>query len=378
MIYDMIKYKILFLLCFSLLISCSDSNIENELHLNFKELKIDIGSNSLVYYHSAYSILISSEDYFVGYNRFDHTFDYFNLNSSRVDRKLDIITEGENAILHPITSFAANENFIVVSKSLGKFYVLNHQGEVVSKFSSDDFYFLSKNNLSFHYSGLVFSNYKLMSLSKDNVLALMVFPSLPRSDENYYDHYNVALIPLNNIQDTKFIQLDYPETVSINYGDLDRPEIIFGHDTHVISSFSCSNEISFIPAKSNKIVNNVLLDIPSNEFRPVVIPQYNEKDYNGRWEYLKNSSRLFPLVFDPYQELYFRVLKLASSDIAKEKPNFKLLVYDMELNIVLSQDMPKNLDVQLFPTSNGLLIPYNEKHYSSEDQIEFLIVRVIK
>ena len=365
------KYIIyVFVIFFIAITACEHAGKNEPLNLEFEEIAINIEPGYLNYYHSGYTFKSDSGDFFIGYNRFDHSFDYFNLDQKVVLSRVFVNEEGTNAIEKPISFFAANKNYVVVRKSSGDFLSLNHKGGFLSKFNVMDIDGVEENNFQWRYQGLVFSNHQFVFLSEDNTLALKLFPTFPRSNNGYYDRYGIARIPIDRIENTKLYSLEYPAGISdTRYGDLDQPEVIIGYNDQVISSFSCSKEVTVISLENNYTPTNKTLDIKSSSFYPKTI-SYQEKDYMSRWKYLSSSPRLFPLVYDPYQGYYFRVVKPESMKGEFYLRN-QILIFDNELNFIGSKKLPVDADVFIFPTSKGAIIPFNEASYESENRIKF-------
>jgi hypothetical protein len=356
-----------------LFILCSVGCKQNQpklIRYDLSQIDIELSSNRLIHYHSSVVYNGQGQSIFVGYNRFDHSFDFFDLSNQKVLPSLVLNREGENSVAYPVSSFSANEDYIVVNKSPGILYVLSHSGVVERILKPDFFKNIQGVNLSeIKYQGLSFSNYEFMYLNADDLLSVVLFPDFSRSKAEYYDEFGLSIVDVEKGSFESNFSLDYPKRILENkLGDLDEPHVI-SHDDVSTVSFSGSSEVIVI--RSNSSPEYIELEAPE-VFNPSSF-NYSERDYSGRWQYLEKTARFFPLIYDQFRERYVRLAREKIYEDQSEQ--YYLLTYDESFNLINKLALPDYVDFKVYPSQEGLIIPYSSKFYNNESLISFLLVK---
>lgn len=362
-------------LTYFVLLGCDAQDELSNVELRFEEISIPLSAGYLNYYHKNDIIETDTGSFFIGYNRFDDSFDYFNLDTKQVSKRYFIPEQGPLSIEGFVTFFTASHDYLIIRKKTGEFSVRNHSGIELKSLSLDSINGFDSLKLKYNwrYQGLVFSNYESVYMSEDNELILKLFPNTTRSASSYYESFGIVYIPIDSLEKAEIFQLDYPDDIRSNrYGDLDRPEFTLNARHEIISSFPCSKNILVLPLAKTDDVRELELDC---SFVPKETG-YSEKDYFPRWKYISTAPRFFPLVYSPHQKCYFRLMKEETQE-GEFYEKTKIMVYDERFSLIKVQDVSPKADVFLLPTPEGIYIPFNEMAYDHEDSIKFYKVELL-
>lgn len=326
------KYLLLIFIYF-LFIGC-DSNITSKqtYRVDIDTVKFKISPEFLDYYVN-YDIL-DEQNLFVGYNHFDHSLQFIDLNSKETVQTIKLERDGPNRIKTISELFVLGDKIYL--KSTPEWVTIDHNGKVLERVNYSN---LAEdlNNEYIIGGGFTISYTIKRELSIDQKSVYMrLYPV--NLEANTPEFYTAPLFCKVNIEN-KSVEIDpflpYPELFrsGINYGILDKPSIIELEDRLVYSFPNHStiyvydfNDSSITANKVNSTKIESVVDINQNgSLRDIIKSSFR-------------SNRYHPITYDKFRDLYYRVFRV--KDETKDEHEYFLQIIDNQFNVLKEINLP--------------------------------------
>lgn len=143
-----------------------------------------------------------------------------------------------------------------------------------------------------------------------------------------------------------------------------------GRDGNILFSFEGSSDlVKYYPIKEKSKIFNVKSNL-YNEMRE--FDTTFQEDFNLIFKHLFDNTRFYSVKYDPYRELYYRLLVLGKLDeteinkIEGKSNNMYLQVFDKDLNLLKEINVGNSDEMKkiFLVTKKGIYIP---KQYKDED-----------
>jgi hypothetical protein len=325
--------SLLLIFIYFFFIGC-DSNITSKqtYHVDIDTVKFKISPEFLDYYVN-YDIL-DEQNLFVGYNHFDHSLQFIDLNSKETVQTIKLERDGPNRIKTISELFVLGDKIYL--KSTPEWVTIDHNGKVLERLNYSN---LAKdlNNDYVIGGGFTISYTVKRELSQDQKSVYMrLYPV--NLQANTPEFYKAPLFCKLNF-DTKSVKIEpyltYPELFrsGINYGILDKPSIIELED-RLVYSFPNHSTIYVYDFQDSTISAN---EVKSNKIESVV-----EINQNGSLRDIIKSSfrsnRYHPITYDKYRDLYYQVFRV--KDETKDEHEYFLQIIDNQFNVLKEINLP--------------------------------------
>lgn len=336
-------------------LSCKSKIVKKKIikDVEYDTINIGLNENLLNSYtmHSAVST-VDGHEFFIGFNPKLNTLDLYSLDQEKYSHSVAISAQGPNAI-PALLSFNFYNGHRFFESQIG-FYLTNIKGEIVKKVPSKD---IEKYNYSLIFSGLNVNNFNRLSLDKKHHRVYFpVFSSLYTPIESeYYEQSHIGSwnletdsVEILDIPYPKFLKHDYYAGLSIPYISVKGDSIIYNFpaSSHVFIYDGLTRKLSSVNIESSYTKNKC----PAIE---------KNADIGTQYRYRLESRQFFPVEYDPYRNLYYRV---HYDEMPSDKLPFNRTLYltimdesfDVVKEIVLSD--------QLYPffhvSRKGILFQY--------------------
>lgn len=325
----------LLVFAYSLFIGCKSEETSNITYkINIDTVKFKIPPEFLDYYVN-YDIL-DEQNLFVGYNHFDHSLQFIDLNNKETKQTIKLERDGPNRI-KTISKLFVTEDKIFLKPSQ-EWITINHKGKILDRFNYSNL----AEDLSNDYvinGGITISYTVKMELSQDKKSVYMrLYPI--NLEANTPEFYTAPLFCKLNF-DTKSVEIEphlpYPELFrsGINYGILDKPSIIDLED-QLVYSFPNHSTIYVYDFNDSSISAN---EVKSTKIESVVEINQN----GGLRDIMKSSIRsntYHPITYDKYRNLYYRVIRVKNE--TKNENEYFLQIIDNQFKVVKEINLPND------------------------------------
>ena len=320
---------------------------------------IDISGFELptYYYFSHFYDTSINQMVFVGYNHFEHSYDFFDLKNAKLMKKTLLNTEGPDGIVNsPEFCFIAHDTILI------------SENQFVYKISLDGNVFLKKSKAEIQKENDFLFGRGLEVRSPANSIAYFngrsFFHILPINagywEKEFYEGPVLASVNLENGL-VHFLDIRYPKGASADrlFGYLLKPYMMVYKD-NLIFNYPFSSKVYKYNCKSGDTQEfDIRSGITNNESKP-----FTYSANSGRLDQLKhflNSLHFHKLVYDPWRNLFFRVhtseLKTPDDITSRE---IYLCVFDTLFNKIGEFPLDKGLFYNnYFATEDGLLFQVN-------------------
>lgn len=383
------RFKFFTIILISTLVSCGDRELKKETFYSDKiisytveELNIPINSdlNNDYPYSSLY--LNGNSVYFIGFNAPNHKLDVFNLNQEKYEFSIYLETDGPNKVGDPWDFYVHNMDSIFYLDNSSNLHIIDRNARVLNsinlnKQNSRLAYKASPISFKLHYSqvgrNVYFNSYSIKHLPKKS---------------QYYQEPIITWINLENEKLNSF-PITFPESYSKDgffLGETMEPNVTFFSD-EIFYSFPAEHFFYKYDIK-NKSTEKYWAESSNTANEAKLMPADDYQDLNKRIVHRIENPYFYPLLKDPYRNLYYRIhfgdIPHKVDDLGTqfnsmtEKPEF-LMVFDSEFKVITEIRLPFNrLSAQsCFVTNEGLFFPNN--HYLnpdlSEDYLSFLVYK---
>ena len=356
----------------SLMLASCSKNQQKIVSHQVSENSIPISANVLSNYPIANVLITDSAEYYIGYNHFDHSLDFFDLTNNKVSHQIQLQREGPKGTGKASRFVVSSEN-IIVSNPNGDLYAINQTGDIIWK--SDSIIGNYENNKhSLRYQGISFLNFDYPNEIVDNKLIVNFYPNLSRSDNHFYDNINVGIMNVNQLSFNILPPIQYPKSILEDdyQGELDKPHFSINPSNQIICSFSSSEEIIIIDLNSGKYT---FKQLESPETPDLMAINYDEKDFEMRYQHLKKSARFFPLLYHTYGDFYFRITKKETNEENFYAKSW-LYIYDSSFKLKESIKLPESTGIHAHSTEQGIIIPFNSGALKTENTFKYLLIKV--
>jgi hypothetical protein len=300
--------------------------------VDIDSVKFKISPEFLDYYVN-YDIL-DEQNLFVGYNHFDHSLQFIDLNSKETVQTIKLERDGPNRIKTISELFVLGDKIYL--KSTPEWVTIDHNGKVLERLNYSNL----AEDLDNEYvidGGFTISYTVKKELSVDQKSVYMrLYPV--NLEANTPEFYKAPLFCKLNL-DTKSVEIEpylpYPELFrsGINYGILDKPSIIELED-RLVYSFPNHSTIYVYDFQDGTISAN---EVKSNKIESVV-----EVNQNGSLRDIIKSSfrsnRYHPITYDKYRDLYYRVFRV--KDETKDEHEYFLQIINNQFNVLKEINLP--------------------------------------
>jgi len=381
------------LICFS----CSNLKENRHPKLDYtvaKSIEIPLEAD-VQYAHS--QIQLVDEDKFVGLDRNFSKLDFFSLSKNEFLFSTQFEKDGPNRI-YPVSSFYYHnkDSIFLFSLAASSFQLINHKAEVKALYRMDDNRFpanISKGikgtegqffpiaiteNGEFHFPFTYDSktNELLVNIVADSYL------------EGFNDRQTIYSGPIISNFDLKTQEFTafkgrWPSSI---YHQKMTPNNAFTNfclnsdNQDVLINFYNASEIfsvkkdEFFKVESNHSKGNItFFDIE------------NKKEYSTEEELdaLNNDEAYVNLIYDPYQNLYYRIFKFSNDrnevETRKMEASWSLMAFTPGFKVLGEVEFPASVYnfLQMIPTRNGLLIS-KESAWSKKNKEEIYEFDLVK
>jgi hypothetical protein len=326
------KYLLLIFTYF-LLIGCDSNNTSKPTYrINIDTVKFKISPEFLDYY-AIYDIL-DEQNLFLGYNHFDHSLQFIDLNSKETIQTIKLERDGPNRIKTISELFVLGDKIYL--KSTPEWVTINQNGKVLERLNYSN---LSKDLNSDYVIGggftISYTVKRELSIDQKSVYMRLYPVNL---EANTPEFYTAPLFCKLNF-DTKSVEIEpylpYPELFrsGINYGILDKPSII-ELENRLVYSFPNHSTIYVYDFNDSSIT--------ANKVKSTKIESLVEINQNGSLRDIIKSSfrsnRYHPIAYDKFRDLYYRVFRV-KNDITDENEYF-LQIIDNQFNVLKEMNLP--------------------------------------
>jgi len=375
------KIKSLFIIIFNMvLISCvnqnggtSKKNDSKRLSIELEEVKIPIDSSYLHNYPIYNSLIQDGKDYFIGYNKYKHSFDIFNITDREIYGKIILFSDGVDEVKF-LGSFVAKSLDSLYVNTYKKLLLLNKEGRVVRKYDLDLRNKFINNNVT-----VVSNKTSKMVLNKNFIyMPLRVFNKKNKS--NFDFPCAISLDLSSGTIDT--INIHYPKL----YRDQDKdffpkyyPTIAILNDS-IIYNYASESKIYLYGRQYDSLINaNSIFSKNTSTYvhgHGLQIDKKNhmENPYFSNLLYYPNKNEIYRL---HVKEMEYR--KKNNEFTAFGERDTYLMVFDDKWNIKGEIILPSQtyITISAFVCSEGLFV--NKAHYQNPQLNEdFLIFDNIK
>lgn len=365
------KHNLLFVI-FILFLSCvKQEESEESLNITLTKHSVNISDKYLQNYIPSTLIAHNGKARYVGYNRFSHSIDIIDLFDT-IRTKIMLAEDGPDAIEYPVNKLQASKEGIVIVKNPPlRIFQLDFNGKIINLVSEEN---LPKRYFEFNklqYQGVSFANYELISMDNLGSLIKETYPIKKADEEFFYDDIKIATVNLKNPSRSKVVDFDFPESIKkVNGIDYDFPSVTIGKDNTKIISFPSSNVIL-----TDRNGNFELLQLEaSTDVIDSDQIEIGESQFSRRSKTHRKGNRLFPLKYDKFHNMYYRIWRSDYSESRLRKHN--ILFYDLNFNLVGSTILPNYLTHEVFPTQKGLLFLHSNESYKSETNIDYTLLSI--
>lgn len=333
-IYIYIYLQYCLFLCSSLfLINCNNnSSKEYSYQVHIDTVRIEIPHTFLDNYIS-FDILAEQHVY-VGYNHFDHSLQFIDLNKKVTKHTIKLEAEGPNGINTVGELFVTNDKIYL--KSTPEWIIMDHKGQILERINFTDLSQELENKYIID-GGITMSYLEKKELSSDHTsIYLKLFPT--NAEVNGQEIYEHPLFCKLNFYE-KSIKIDpylpYPEVFRKGYkfGILDKPSIEDFND-RLIYSFPNHSNIYIYHLKDSSISTH---EVVSKKIKSVI--EVNQ--HGSMRDILKNSflsDRYHPVKYDPFKDIYYRVIRVKNN--TQDINEYFLQIIDKQFTIITEIKLP--------------------------------------
>jgi hypothetical protein len=374
---------LLFLMNTSCSLKKDQSVFENKIaDIRWDSIIIEISGHEMPTYYNFSSLLskITSEyPVFVGYNNYEHSFDYFDLSAQKLIKKVNLEYEGPNGIRKLGNFSFINHDSILIFESM-YFYKIDVEGIVyLRKKNSDlekgrDFQFINEISMQFPENNLCYANGRIYS----HVVPLKA----QFWEKEFYDKPFIASISLeSNYVD--FLNIKYPYEANPDrlFGYLLKPYILKkGND--LIYNFPFSSKIYKYDLRKNSFsVFDGKSQFTKNESEPLDFNLFKGKLASHEiGKHFINSLHFHKMVYDSHKRLFYRVhtKKVETPGNDKKPLTLKYLcIFDKDLNKIAETELDNKLFTNNYiPSKNGII--FQVANYDNIKDINKLKFKILK
>lgn len=353
-------------LVFLISLSCSLKNNSSSSEIKVTNLRtdsiiIDISGRELPTYSNFTSLFIDSASkypIFLGYNHYEHSFDYFDLTDKRLLKKVNLNYEGPNGIRKFGNFVFIKHDTILVFESM-YFYKIDLNGivylrkKIFDLEKGRDFQFINEISVQFPENNLCYDHGRIYS---------HVVPLKAQFWEiEFYNKPFIASISLES-NSVEFLNIKYPDEANSDrlFGYLLKPYILKrGKD--LIYNFPFSSKIyTYDLSKNSCSVFDGKSQFTKNESEPLDFNLFKGKLASHEiGKHFINSLHFHKIVYDPYKNLYYRVHTKMEETQGNSKKSLTLkylCIFDKDLKKITEIELDKKLFINNYiPYQNGII-----------------------
>lgn len=331
------------------------------------------------YKFTNYSDKKNNNQFFVGYNEFEHSFDYFDVGNKTLLKKVYLEHEGPNGV-RTVNEFSFVKDDTIVIRGNPFYYKIDTNGTVITRKSfldlqnGNDFLFMNMMELVYPENSIAYNNGKFYSY---------ILPVKFMFWQNeFYEKPIIASVELEN-NSVNPLPVYYPEEASPNrlFGYLLKP-YIFNMNNFLIYNFPFSSKVYWFNLITQK---TDVFDIPSeltkNESDPLEYSSFNGNRESFEIDrHFLNALHFHKIIYDPFNNLFYRIHTLVPDVDDKYKKNLNYLcVFDETFNKIGEIEINSNLFINNYlPTKNGILFQItNHDNIKDMNKLKFIRLNLI-
>lgn len=343
---------------------------------------IDISGRELPTYSNFTSLFIdSASEYpiFLGYNHYEHSFDYFDLFGKKLLKKVSLEYEGPNGIRKFGNFVFINHDTILVFESM-YFYKISGVGYVYLRKKYSDlekgrnFQFINEISMQYPENNLCYV---------DGRIYMHVVPLEALFWEKvFYDRPLIASISLES-NSVDFLNIKYPEEANPDrlFGYLLKPYILKRND-ELIYNFPFSSKIyTYDLSEKSVSVFEGESQFTKNESEPLDFNLFKGRLTSPETgKHFINSLHFHKVVYDPYKKLFYRVhtKKVEKSENSKKPLMLKYLcIFDDNFNKIAEMQLDNKLFINNYlPSKTGIIFQVsNYDNIKDINKLKFMILK---
>jgi len=365
------KKGILLLSLFLFTVSCemnqsADFKARDKFHVLVDTVFIDVPAFTSPNLISLFTAKIENTEHLIGYNYQNHSIDIYNLKNRVYKTTIPLKRDGPDFVSGVrALDLYSDEQFIIADDY--HLTLLDFNGQVLERFSINienselkGFDFLEGRVMVNRNSGLQYdpSNQSLI------LEAYFFRPFDPLIHSPYLTEVNlkekaISLIDLPDLSSRFVYENNYGELRGINFLRIGDSLILnpkFSSDVHLVtngesSSYQLRSSYTDNLAEPLKLMNGSLSE--------------------SRVQHQLKSVQFYPMVWDPFQELFYRAHKSQLDDLNQES-EFFLTIADKDFRKVLEFKLPEGYYIFPIIASDGVLFSAFNKH---DDKLELIRYR---
>lgn len=343
---------------------------------------IDISGHELPTYFNFSTLsndTASEYPIFVGYNSYEHRFDYFDLTYKKLLKKVSLNYEGPHGIRKFGNFCFISQDTILVFESK-YFYKISLNGIVYFRKNlfdlekGRDFQFINEISVQFPENNLCYDHGRIFS----HVVPLKA----QFWEKDFYEKPLIASISLEN-NSVNFLNIKYPDEANPErlFGYLLKPYILKnGND--LIYNFPFSSKIYKYDLRSNSFsVFDGRSQFTKNESEPLDFNLFKGKLASHEiGKHFINSLHFHKVVYDSHRNLYYRVhTKQVETPGNSNKPlTLKYLcIFDKDFNKIAETELDKKLFINNYISSKTGII-FQVANYENIKEINKLKFCILK
>lgn len=360
-------------ICTSIIYACSggqkQTTVEKENNKDLERMEnisINVTEDCIQVYDNSWcratTTQIDGVDYMVAYSEPLHCIDLIALNDYSDFQQIKLEKEGPNGVTGITGIFYYDNNFILQT-GIG-FYRINKEGEVVSKWSLNEY--LGKNKgfgLRFPEQTMVFNFFKTLGFDVQEGLVTQTIYQYEKVDGQYPTR--ILVLSCKDWEIVEEIDLIYPEKLKKEkwLGCLGEVQAL-PHSEKVIYNFPASSDI-FVYDRKTK--TTLVHSIPS-QYTESYIRCEDEQDQG------LGSGYYLPIRYDYRHNSFWRAQQRKTERGGIAGKSFSITQLDSDFKLVGEYDMPKKKNISPFSilfTNDKVLFPYMGGDYIGENNIAF-------
>lgn len=350
------------------------------LNYSLDSFYIDLTARELpTYFHfSNIKNETSGSNIFIGYNNFEHSFDFFDLKKKILIKKVFLDSNGPNAISSP-SEFIFIDNNTILIRGVPFYYKVDTLGKVIERRRMNDlskgknFVFINFMELGYPENSIAYGNERIYSYI------------LPLKD-NFWEKkfYQQPIFVAINLEKnlTDFIPVYYPSQAANGklFGYKLKPYILF-LDNCLLYNFPFSSRIYKYHLSNKKLEEfDIISNYTDNESESLSFSKFK-----GNYESLEvdkhflYSLHFHKIVYDPYKNLFYRIHSLPIENDPKNRSSNYMCIFNTNFEKIGEIKLPeKNLFINnYFPTERGIVFQIsNFNNFKDINKLKFITLQI--